>query len=224
MKQKDMTFFRETVPFYPMLTREQQQKLEDSISTHSFPARTLIHGGSSDCSGLFLVRSGQVRVYMISETGKEITLYHLFERDICIFSASCTMRDISFHVMVETEKDTEAILIPSAVYRQLQESVVAVSNYTNQLMSSRFSDVMWLMEQILFTSFDHRLAAFLLEQSAIENSDRLEITHETIARHLGTAREVVTRMLKYFAAEGMVELFRGGIQIKSRKKLSNITS
>lgn len=219
-----MAFFREAVPFYTMLSPEQKQILEENITVHQFNAGSMIHGGTSDCAGLFLVRSGQVRAYIISETGKEITLYHLFERDICIFTAPCAMRNMNFEVMVEAEKDTVAILIPASIYSRFQDSTAAVANYTNGLMSRRFSDVMWLMEQILFTSFDRRLAAFLLEQSSIEKDDRLLITHETIARHLGTAREVVTRMMKYFASEGMVELFRGGVIIKNREKLAGIAS
>jgi len=165
------------------------------------------------------VRKGQARAYIVSETGKEITLYRLLERDMCIFSASCMLRNISFEILVEAEKDTEAFLIPSSVYQDLLRNSIAVSDYTNQLMSSRFSDVMWIMEQVLFMSFDKRLGLFLLEQANIDGTDRLLITHETIARHMGTAREVVTRMLKYFAAEGLVELFRGGVILKDHEEL-----
>jgi CRP/FNR family transcriptional regulator len=181
-----------------------------------------MHGGADDLDGLFLVKKGQARAFIVSESGKEITLYRLLERDMCIFSASCMLRDISFDILVEAEKETEAFLIPSAVYQELMQSSLSVSDYTNRLMSSRFSDVMWVMEQVLFMSFDKRLALFLLEQSNIEGSNRLIITHENIARHMGTAREVVTRMLKYFAAEGMVELFRGGVILKNPEKLRKV--
>lgn len=223
MKPEDLLFVKGALPFWNSLTDEQQRKLEGGISLRSISTGTIIHGGVNDCAGLFLVKTGQVRAYIVSETGKEITLYRLFERDICIFSASCMLKNITFDVLVEAEKDTMAFLIPTNVYSQLLKNSLAVSEYTNQLMSSRFSDVMWIMEQILFMSFDKRLALFLLEQATIEGSDRLEITHETIAKHMGSAREVVTRMLKYFASEGMVELFRGGIIIRDRKKIINIT-
>jgi CRP/FNR family transcriptional regulator len=75
------------------------------------------------------------------------------------------------------------------------------------------------MEQIMFKSFDKRLAAFLLEEAAIEGSLSLKTTHETIANHMGTAREVVTRMLRYFQSEGMVRLTRGAIELTDEKKL-----
>ena len=97
-----------------------------------------------------------------------------------------------------------------------------VANYANQLISSRFSEVMWLMEQIMWKSFDKRLASFLLEESVLENSVSLKITHEKIANHMGTAREVVTRMLRYFQSEGMVRLTRGSIEIPDKKKLDKL--
>lgn len=223
MNTEDMAYLQETLPFWEKLTSKQQKQLADAISVRTFKAGESIHRGSEDCSGLFLVKSGQVRAYIISETGKEITLYRLFERDICIFSASCMLHNINFDIFAEAEKDTIAFLIPTDVYQSLSANSLVVSDYTNQLISSRFSDVMWIMEQILFMSFDRRLALFLLQQANIEETDKLYITHETIAKHMGTAREVVTRMLKYFALEGLVELFRGGLIIKDRKRLEELT-
>jgi CRP/FNR family transcriptional regulator len=181
-----------------------------------------MHSNSDNCAGLFLIRSGQVRAYIVSESGKEITLYRLFERDVCIFSASCMMKNIAFDIFIEVEKDTEAYLIPTAAFRKLSMESLPVQEFTNSLLASRFSDVMWIMEQALFTSFDKRLAGFLLEQVIIEETDTLEITHEKIANHLGTAREVVTRMLKYFQNEGMVILNRGAIEILDEKKLNQL--
>jgi CRP/FNR family transcriptional regulator len=166
-----------------------------------------------DCLGLLLIRSGQLRVYTLSSEGREITLYRLFEMDTCLFSASCVMPDIQFDVVVEAEKDSEFYILPSCLFKDLMEESVAIANYANQLISSRFSEVMWLMEQIMWKSFDKRLAKFLLEESELEGSLCLKITHEKIANHLGTAREVVTRMLRYFQSEGMVTLTRGAVEL-----------
>ena len=88
-----------------------------------------------------------------------------------------------------------------------------VSKFTNDLMATRFSDIMWLMDQIMWKSFDKRLAAFLTEEANIEGTNLLKVTHEKIANHMGTAREVVTRMLRYFQSEGLVKLTRGTIEI-----------
>ena len=88
--------------------------------------------------------------------------------------------------------------------------------------AGRLSEVMWLMEQIMWKSFDKRLAAFLLEESKVEDSLVLKITHEKIANHLGTAREVVTRMLRYFQNEDMIRLTRGTVEIIDRKRLEEL--
>ena len=100
----------------------------------------------------------------------------------------------------------------------MQQSA-AVANYTNEVMATRFSDVMWLLDQILNKKLDARLAAFLLEESALEQTDTLAITHEMIAEHLGSAREVVTRMLRYMKDEGLVELARGTVKIADAARL-----
>jgi CRP/FNR family transcriptional regulator len=179
----------------------------------------MLHNGSADCVGLFVICSGQLRAFVLSDEGKEVTIYRLFERDICLFSASCMIQSIQFEVMIEAEKDSQVWVIPPDIYKELMESSAAVANYTNQLMATRFSEVMWLIEQIMWKSFDKRLAAFLLEESALEESDILKITHEKIASHLGTAREVVTRMLRYFQSEGMVNLTRGAVELSSPERL-----
>jgi CRP/FNR family transcriptional regulator len=176
-----------------------------------------------DCLGLLLIRSGQLRVYTLSSEGREITLYRLFEMDTCLFSASCVMPNIQFEVIIEAEKDSEFYILPSCLFKDLMEESAAIANYANQLISSRFSDVMWLMDQIMWKSFDKRLAAFLLEESALENSQILKLTHEKIANHMGTAREVVTRMLRYFQSEGMVTLTRGAIELTNTKALQKLS-
>lgn len=209
-------------PIWNKLTTRQQEVLSDSAHLRSVSKGTILHNGSSDCLGLLLVRSGQLRAYILSDEGREITLYRLFEMDTCLFSASCMMRNIQFDIIIEAEKDTEFWVIPPNIYKNLMEDSAPLANYTNEIMSSRFSDVMWLIEQIMWKSFDERLAAFLLEESAIEDSLVLKITHEKIGDHLGTAREVVTRMLRYFQSEDMVKLTRGTIEITDYKKLSQL--
>lgn len=209
-------------PIWNKLTENEKQMLKDSAVKRRVEKGKILHKSSGECLGLVIVEEGQLRAFVLSEGGKEITLFRLLELDFCLFTASCVFSGIQFDVSIEVEKDTEFWLIPPNVYRDLMEKSTAVANYTNELMASRFSEVMWLIEQVMFKSFDKRLAAFLLEESNIENSDRLEITHERIANHLGSAREVVTRMLKYFQNEGAVKLSRGAVEITDRKKLSEI--
>lgn len=206
-------------PIWDELTGEHQERIRNSLIRRRIEAGTVIHNGSADCAGLLLVESGRLRAYILSDGGREITLYRLFDRDICLFSASCVLRSIQFDVMIEAEKDTDLWVIPAELYRRLTEESVSAANYTNEIMAARFSEVMWLIEQILWKSMDKRVASFLLEEASIEGTNRLSITHETIARHLGTHREVVTRMLRYFQSEGMVRLSRGAVEISDREKL-----
>ncbi len=200
------------------LTDAQRRALESAASPRRLETGEQL-SGAGECVGLLAVRSGRLRAYMISDTGREITLYRLFERDICLFSASCVMRGLQFEVSIEAEQPSEVLVVSPEVYKRVMEESAPLANYTNELMASRFSEVMWLVEQILWKSFDRRLAAFLLEESALESSDELRITHERIAAHLGTAREVVTRMLRYFQSEGLVSLSRGTVRIADRPGL-----
>lgn len=216
-----MTFSR-FFPVWNQLTNQQKDIIFSSAVKRTVKRGTVLHNGSADCAGLILVDSGQLRAYILSDEGKEITIYRLFEMDICLFSASCIMQSIQFDIVLEAEKDSHIYIIPSDIYKNLMETSAPLANYTSQIMASRFSDVMWLMEQVMWKSFDKRLAGFLMDESAIENSPHLKLTHEKIANHLGSAREVVSRMLKYFQSEGLVSVTRGEIHILDEKGLRDI--
>lgn len=214
-----MDKLRDYFPMWDKLTPDQQQTLTQAAVPRSAPQGTALHNGSADCVGLLVVRTGQLRAYVLSDEGREVTLYRLFERDICLFSASCIIQSIQFELYIDAEKDTELWVIPADVYKRLMEQNAAVANYTSQLIASRFSEVMWLVEQILWKSMDQRLAAFLLQEASLEQSAVLTITHDRIAAHLGTAREVVTRMLRYFQSEGLVALSRGQVRLADEARL-----
>ncbi len=213
---------REFLPFWDALTPSEQRLLDGAAVSRSFEKGARLHNGTADCNGLFLVTAGLLRVFLTSDTGREITLYRLLERDICLFSASCILKNIRFEVFVEAERAAEVLVLPAPVYQEILASSLPAAEYTSKIMASRFSDVMWVMEQVLFSSFGRRLAEFLLEQRVLEGGDHLILTHEEIARHLGSAREVVTRMLRYFQSEGLVSLSRGGITLQDPAGLENL--
>lgn len=219
LNKKEINYLEETLSFWRDLTDTQKNLIEQSTVLKEFNKGESMRGSSDNCAGLFLILKGQVRAYIISDTGREISLYRLFERDVCLFTASCILKSITFDIFIEVEKPTEAYLIPTAILRKISAESLAVQTFNNEIMASRFSDVMWIMEQALFSSFDKRLANFLLERENIEGQNVIKITHEKIANDLGTAREVVTRMLKYFQEEGMVSLSRGSIEILDDNKL-----
>ena len=214
--------YREYLPFWDKLTKEQQDRITGVIHFHQVEKGTHIHDSSADCLGLVVIKTGQLRTYILSDEGREITIGRLFDYDISLLSASCVMPDMQMNVMIEAEKNTQFWSIPACLFKNLMDESLPVANYSRTLLSSNFSDLMWLMEQIMWKSFDKRLAAFLLEEAQLEDSAVLKITHEKIASHLGTAREVVTRMLRYFQSEGMVKLTRGAIELTDEEKLQNL--
>ena len=216
--------FQDYFPVWNRLTATQQNQLLSGLTSRKAKKGTILHNGSADCTGLLLIKTGQLRAYILSDEGREITIYRLFDRDMCLFSASCILNSIQFEITITAEKDTEFWLIPSELYKNLLTESAPLANYTNELMAARFSDVMWLIEQILWKSLDKRLAAFLLEEAAIEDSNELKITHEIIANHLGSHREVITRMLRYFQSDGIVKLSRGKITLLNPERLEALAS
>ncbi len=214
--------FSNYFPIFDKLPAAEQEELSRAAYFRTAPAGTILHNGDQMCLGLLVIRSGQLRAFITSDEGREVTLYRLFERDCCLLTASCVMNNIQFDLTITAEKESEFWIIPPNLYKDLMDRSAIVANYTNQLMAARFTEVMWLVEQIMWKSFDKRLASFLLEESTLEGSAQLKITHEKIANHMGTAREVVTRMLRYFQNEGMVKLTRGTIEILDEDKLSQL--
>ena len=211
--------FAEYFPIWDKLTADQQARIESVSELQKVKSGTVLHDGSPECLGMLLLRSGQLRAYMLSEEGREITITRFFEMDICLFSASCVMPNMQFDIFIEAEKDSEVWVIPACLFQNLMDESIIIANYARNLITSHFSELMWLMEQIMWKSFDKRLAEFLLEESNLEDTLSLKITHEKIANHMGTAREVVTRMLRYFQSEGMVKLTRGSVDLTDTGKL-----
>jgi len=214
--------YRQYFPFWDSLSGGDRETFcRSSVQMH-YPKGTAVHDGS-ECTGVIIVRRGCLRVYILSEEGKEITLYRLYPRDICIMSASCVLKTITFDVFVSAEEDSECCVVGGCAFSDISERSDAVKIFALETAVSRFSDVMWVMQQILFMSMDKRLAIFLLDEIAKSGTDIVKLTHEQIARYMASAREVVTRMLKYFASEGIVEVGRGGVKILDKARLRAIS-
>ena len=214
-------FYETYFPFWSVLAEADKQLLCENTAEKHFDRSQPVHDNMG-CSGLFIVRSGRLRLYMLSENGKEITLYRLVPGDICMLSASCVLNSITFDVYVDAEAPSDCYRISSAAFGDVSSRYLEVKNYALETAVDRFSDVMWIMQQVVFMSMDKRLAIFLLEETQANGTDTVTLTHEMIARHLGTAREVVTRMLKHIASDGLIEVTRKGIVIKDKKKLQNL--
>ena len=220
--QEKIELFRDTFPFWDKMSETDRETFCRSSMEVDFPKGTNIHDGN-ECTGVILIRQGSLRLYILSEDGKEITLYRLFPGDMCILSASCVLKNITFDVFVDAEENSKCIVVGGCAYESLANRMPDAKIFALETALSRFSDAMWVMQQILFMSMDRRLAIFLLDETAQSRSDTVKLTHEQIAKYMGSAREVVSRMLKYFVTEGLVEASRGGIRILDKKRLRALT-
>ena len=217
------SYLKRYLMFWEKLSSEEKDLILSNTSIVCYGKGRNIHSGENDCLGLLLVKKGMLRTYMLSENGREITLYRLYEGDICILSASCILNSITFEVHIDAEEDSEILLVNASTYSEVAKRNIYLETFSYKLAAERFSDVMWAMQQILFMSFDKRLAVFLTDELSKTQEDMVHLTHEQIAKYMGSAREVVTRMLKYFCDEGIVELSRGGVRVLDKQKLRSLT-
>ena len=214
--------FREVFPFWDKMSDTDKETFCRTAHHVHFKKGMNVHNGN-ECTGIILIKSGSLRLYMLSEDGKEITLYRLFPGEMCMLSASCVLDSITFDVYVDSEENSECVVVGGCAYEDLSRKLVDAKLFALETALSRFSDVMWVMQQILFMSMDKRLAIFLLDEIAQKGGDTVSLTHEQIAKYMGSAREVVSRMLKYFASENLVEVSRGGIKILDKKRLREMS-
>lgn len=212
-------YFSQNFPFWNKLSPKEKELLINNSEILKYNKNEIIHN-STECTGILLVIKGQLRVYILSEEGKEITLYRLNENEVCILSASCILKNITFSIYVDAVTDAEILKISASAFKEVKSKNIAVEAFTTDIINKSFSETMWAMEQILFMSFDKRLARYLFEQ----NSNTIKLTHEDIAKDINSAREVVSRMLKYFQTEGIISLSRGSITILDRNRLKKIFS
>lgn len=213
--------YQDIFPFWNEIPESDREFICQNSFALTYPKGTNIHDGNG-CSGVIFVRSGSLRLYMMSESGKDITLYRLHKGDMCMLSASCVLQTITFDVFVDAEENSECYVISGSAFADVSARNPQIKIFALETAVSRFSDVMWVMQQILFMSMDKRLAIFLTDEAARTNSDTIALTHEQIARYIGSAREVVSRMMKYFASEGIIEVSRGGIKILDKKRLRKL--
>ena len=213
--------YKEIFPFWNEIAEADRDYICQNSVSVTYEKGAGVHDGN-ECSGVIFVCSGSLRLSMMSDEGKDITLYRLHKGDMCMLSASCVLKSITFDVFINAEEDSQCYVISGPAYAAVSERNPPIKIFSLEAAVSRFSDVMWVMQQILFMSMDKRLAIFLTDESARTGSDTIVLTHEQIARYMGSAREVVSRMLKYFANEGIVEVSRKGIHILDKKRLRKL--
>jgi len=186
------------------------EALLTSAIRRSAPAGARIYAEGDSCSGIALILSGDIRVYKIGETGREITLYEIGQGETCILNASCILAGQSYPANAVALSDVEMLLIPSDIFRKLVADYESMRKFVFTLLSERLAGVMALVEEIAFGRMDVRLNDYLIEKA--ENG-HLDTTHQKIASDLGTSREVVSRLLKDLERQGTVVLSRNSISL-----------
>ena len=206
-------------PFWSELGDNEKVLIEKSLRFETYNKGMLVHRNENVCKGLMTVLSGQLRTYILSDEGREITLFRVRPNEVCVLSASCLMDSITFDVFIEAMEDTEVMIIPVTIINQIKAQNTAMELYLYKATTEKFSEVMWTMQQILFLKIDQRVAQFLWDEMIHKNSMKLYITHDEIAKYIGSAREVISKVMKYLSQENVVELKRGSIEIINKEKL-----
>lgn len=222
MNKLENDFIRKSLTFFDYIDSEDQDSLLENISEKTYLRGNNIYSAKNDCIGVLLIKSGSLRVYVLSEDGREVTLYRLSPGDVCVLSASCLIKTITFDVHIDAEIDSQLYFIDISIYSKLQSENIYVENFSHKTVVDKFSHVMWAMEQMLFMKFDRRLATFLYDESVKTHSPFISLTHQQIANYMGSAREVVSRMIKHFEKEGIVRISRGSIEIIDEEKLKTL--
>lgn len=209
----------ERLPFWKLLTDSEKELVRQNAVIRRYKKGTTVYNSERECLGMLFVMQGEMRTYLLSEEGREVTLFRIYPNDLCVLSASCVISQISFDTQMSAQKDTGALIIPPHIVLLLKEKNLSVRCFLYELATKRFSDVMWAMQQILFKRLDQRLALFLMEESQRLGTDTIHMTHEQIAQQISSAREAVARMLKQFSEDGLVELKRGAIRLLDQNAL-----
>ncbi len=213
------TILPKFLPFWNELSDADRELLLERTSVRAFKKGEIIHSCSGACLGLIGVVTGNLCVCMLSEEGREITLFPLYQKDLCVFGTACVLRPVTCHSHLAAEMDTELLMVPHPVWEDIMRRNLAVECFAYKLSRELLSTVLSTMQQMLFWDFETRLAFHLVREYERTQDSRIRTTHEKIARNIGSAREVVTRMLKRFSDLGMVEVRRGAILILDAEAL-----
>ena len=201
------------LPFWNLLTDKEKEILKDNTIERTYSKGSIVFNNSSSCLGLLNVISGQVRAYLVSDEGKEVTIFKLEDNDLCVLSASCIIKQITFDTQLVANEDTKVLIVPSNIIEDLAYMNIELRCYLYEKALARFSDVMWNMQELLFKGLDSRVANYLINQYERTDSTIIKVTHEEIANDINSAREAVTRILKLFVQDGLIKLQKGSIEL-----------
>ncbi|MBU5336408.1 Crp/Fnr family transcriptional regulator [Intestinibacter bartlettii] len=214
----------ESLPFFKYLSKQEKDLIYNSSHIEEYHSGELIYSKYQSCTGLVLVANGILRSFMSSLSGKEITLFKLFEKDLCVLSSSCFYQNLSYDINLQAVENSSLVIIDGKPFKELLDTNIDVQKFMFEVTQSKLSEIMGVLEQVVFFSLEHRLSEYLIEQYYLKNSLKIDITHEAIANDLGSSREVISRMLKRFEKDNLVKLNRGCITIINIKDLQAISN
>lgn len=208
--------------FWSHLSDDEKNDMSTNAAERSYSGGSMIFDSASECLGLVYVISGSLRTYMMSDEGKEVTLFRLAKGDCCILSASCVIKEISFDSYMTAEEDSKLMIINAGTVSRLSMQNIYFRCFTYELATKRFSSAMKTMDNLLFMKLEGRLASFLLSEFERTGMREIKMTHEQVAQYINSAREVVARTLKRFSQDGLVDVKRGVIILKDLDGLKSI--
>lgn len=200
-------------PFWEHLSDDERALVLGQSALRTFDAGQLIGGSDSSCTDVFLIVHGDIRVSLLSEEGKEVTLFRLGEGECCVTTASCVIRQISFDTLVTATRESTLLVVPIGVCEHLANVNIHVKVFMLEVEAQRYSQVVRVLQQMLFRRLDQRVADYLVERCRAAESMELRITQDELARDINSAREAVTRVLRRLADEGLIEVKRGRILV-----------
>ncbi len=216
-------FLPNALPFWDALKEDEKQLILNSVQKRSYAANSIVHHVGSDCIGMKIVKYGLIRVFVYSTNGSEITLYRLKSKDICVLSILCMLKNLNLDINIESEEDSLLYIVPIDIYNKLLSNNKAVYDYDREATAQRLTEVVSAFSDVLFFSVGKRIADILVYYSNLYNSDVISITHEKLAKDIGTVREVVSRTLKNLQDLKLVEVSRGQIKILDINRLKSTT-
>ena len=213
------SYLSDNLPFFKDLSEEEKIMIYNASHVKEYKLGELIYSKDKSCSGIVLVVKGQIRSFMSSSSGKEITLFKLFQNDLCILSSSCVYQNLSYDINLQVEENSSLIIIDGNFFKEVLNKNLSVHKFMLEITQSKLSEIMWVLEQVVFFSLEYRLSDYLINQYYLKNSLQIYITHEDIANDLGSSREVISRMLKRFEKDNLIQMSRGYIKIINIQKL-----
>lgn len=212
----------EKLSFWNTLSEKEREVAKGGLTQRTYEKGTYILGFSDACLGMVYIRKGSIRVFITSEEGREVTLFHISEGECCVFSSACVIGGVTLDVQMVAESEVELLAIHAGTVAKLMESNIHFKCFIYELAAKRYSTVVWVIQQILFAHFDERMARFLLSQYEKTGDSTIRMTQEAMAQEVNSAREVVARMLRQFESDGLIELNRGIVILKNIELLKNI--